>query len=121
MPDHPRQKSPHRARHQKAGVRSVTGRVARPGGVTFSAAANLSYYLAKAGGASWDANLRKTKVIKISGEVLDDEDVKAFEPGDIIWVPRKSDKNFWPIFLQTVSVTAQLASIFLIIDTALNR
>lgn len=102
-------------------VVSVTGRVARPGGVTFSAAANLSYYLAKAGGASWDANLRKTKVIKISGEVLDDEDVKAFEPGDIIWVPRKSDKNFWPIFLQTVSVTAQLASIFLIIDTALNR
>ncbi len=102
-------------------VVTVSGRVAKPGGVTYKPGANLAYYLAKAGGASWDAKLSKTKVIKVTGEVLDDEDVKSFQPGDIIWVPRKSDRRFWPIALQTISVMAQLASIFLIIDTAVNR
>jgi len=99
----------------------VTGRVARPGGVAYRPGARLDYYLAKAGGASWDANPGKTKVIKVTGSVLDDEDVNAFEAGDIIWVPRKSDRKFWPIFLQSVTVAAQLASIYLIIDTAANR
>jgi len=99
-------------------VVTITGRVGKPGGVTFNPSAKLEYYLAKSGGASWDADVGKTKVIKVSGEVLDDEDVKSFQPGDIIWVPRKSDKKFWPVFLQVVTVTAQLASIFLIIDTA---
>ncbi|TDI96111.1 MAG: hypothetical protein E2O76_12360 [Caldithrix sp.] len=102
-------------------VVTITGRVAKPGGVTFNPSAKLEYYLAKSGGASWDADVRKTKIIKVSGEVLDDEDVKSFQPGDIIWVPRKSDRKFWPVFLQVVTVTAQLAAIYLIIDTSINR
>lgn len=102
-------------------VVTVTGSVARPGGVTYTPGKKLSYYLAKAGGASWDAKLGSTKIIKVTGEVVDDEDVKFFNAGDIIWVPRKEDKNFWPRFLQTVSVAAQLASIYLIIDTSINR
>ncbi len=102
-------------------VVSVTGSVAKPGGVTYIPNGTFSYYLAKAGGAAWDAKLSKTKVIKVTGEVVDDEDVRSFEPGDIIWVPRKSDKKFWPLFLQTVTVAAQLASIYLIIDTARRR
>jgi protein involved in polysaccharide export with SLBB domain len=102
-------------------VVTVTGRVANPGGVTYIADANIKYYLAKVGGAAWDADLGKTKVIKVSGEVLDDEDIKHLQPGDIIWVPRKSDKKIWPVALQTISVMAQIASIYLIIDTAANR
>lgn len=102
-------------------VVTITGRVGKPGGVTYQPGANLAYYLAKAGGASWDANLSKTKIIKVTGEVVDDEDVKFFEAGDIIWVPRKSDKNAWPIVLQSITVLAQLASIYLIVDTAINR
>ncbi len=99
---------------------TVTGSVAKPGGVTYLPGAKLEYYLARSGGASWDAELRKTKVIKVSGEVVDDEDVDSFAAGDIIWVPRKSDRRFWPVFLQTVTVAAQLASIYLIIDRASN-
>ncbi len=102
-------------------VVSVTGSVGKPGGVTFVAGAHLPYYLARAGGATWDADLKRTKIIKVTGEVLDDEDVEDFEPGDIIWVPRKGDKKFWPAFLQAVTVGAQLASIYLVIITAVDR
>lgn len=102
-------------------VVTITGRVANPGGVTYQPSASLEYYLLRAGGAAWDANLRRTKVIKVTGEVLDDEDVKHFQPGDIIWVPRKSDRRIWPVVLQSISVMAQLASIYLIIDTSINR
>lgn len=102
-------------------VVTVTGRVANAGGVTYSPTGDLQYYLERAGGASWDANLGKTKVIKVTGEVLNDEDVKSFQPGDTIWVPRKSGKKIWPAVLQTITVAAQLASIYLIIDTAANR
>lgn len=102
-------------------VVSVTGRVAKPGGITYVPEGNLRYYLARAGGVTWDADLSKTKVIKVTGEVLDDEDVDAFHAGDIIWVPRKEDFKFWPVALQTISVLAQLASIYLIIDTSINR
>ncbi len=102
-------------------VVTVSGRVANPGGVTYVPGADLKYYLTKAGGASWDASLKRAKVIKVTGEVLDDEDVKSFAPGDIIWVPRRSDKKFWPVFLQTVAVMAQLASIYLIIHTSINN
>lgn len=102
-------------------VVTVTGSVANAGGITYLPGANLNYYVAKAGGASWDAHLKKTKVIKVTGEVLDDEDVKNFQPGDIIWVPRKSGKSIWPVVIQTVTVMAQLASMYLIIDTARNR
>ncbi len=102
-------------------VVTVSGSVAKPGGVTYSPGARMNYYLAKAGGASWDAKLSKTKVIKVTGEVLDDEDVKLFEAGDIIWIPRRADRKFWPVFLQTVTVAAQLASIYLIIDRTLDK
>ncbi len=102
-------------------VITVTGRVANPGGITYAPERDMEYYLVKAGGAAWDANLKKTKIIKVTGEVLDDEDVDNFQPGDIIWVPRKSDKKLWPVVFQSISVIAQLASIYLIIDTSINR
>jgi protein involved in polysaccharide export with SLBB domain len=102
-------------------VVTVTGRVSKPGGVTYTSGQNLAYYLAQAGGPSWDASLSKTKVIKVTGEVIDDEAIKEFEPGDIIWVPRKSDVKIWPTVIQTVAVVAQVASILFIIDTAIER
>ncbi len=102
-------------------VVTVTGSVAKPGGVTYRQGADLSYYLAKAGGPSWDASVKQTKIVKVSGEVVDDEDVRTFQAGDLIWVPRKSESKFWPVALQTITVMAQLASVYLIVDTSINR
>jgi len=102
-------------------VVTVTGSVAKPGGVAYRDGEGFHYYLAKAGGPSGDANLGKTKIVKVTGEVLDKGDVDILHAGDIIWVPRKSGNRFWPIALQSVTVMAQLASIFLVIETATNR
>jgi len=106
---------------KKPTVVMVTGSVATPGGVTFKHHAKTDYYLARAGGVSWDANPGKIKIIKVAGEVLNDNNIKNLEAGDIIWVPRRNDKKFWPAFLQTVTVTSQIASIYLIIDRAIAK
>ena len=99
-------------------VVQVSGRVARPGGVLFKPGANFKYYIAQAGGLSWDADGRRAKVIKAAGDILDDEAVKEFAPGDRIWVPRKPDRNYWQIFRDTILVAGQIATIYLVIQNA---
>jgi len=96
----------------------VTGRVARPGGILYQSGANLKYYINQAGGYSWDADARRTKVIQSNGAIEDDEDVDTFVAGDRIWVPRKQDHNYWQIFRDTIMVVGQIAAIFLVIQNA---
>ena len=97
----------------------VTGRVSRPGGVLFEPKKSVDYYIEKAGGTAWDARKRSIKITKVTGEILDDEDVKNLEPGDIIWVPRKPDRDWWEIFRQTIAVIAQVATAYIVVDRAI--
>ncbi len=99
----------------------VTGRVAKPGGVVYKPNKKIKYYLQQAGGLAWDAKASGTKVIKINGAILEDEKVKNLEAGDIIWVPRKPDRNWWGLFNQTITILAQLATIYLIVDNVIKR
>jgi len=94
----------------------VTGRVSRPGGVLFRSDENLKYYLKKAGGATWDADVSNTKITKVTGQILKSGQVDEFVAGDIIWVPRKPHRNWWIIFRDTVAVAAQLATVALIVE-----
>lgn len=96
----------------------VTGCVGKPGGVVYRAGAELAYYIAQAGGYSWDADGRRTKVIKVTGEIKDDEDVNAFSPGDRIWVPRQAEHDYWQIFRDIMMVAGQVATMYLVIHTA---
>ena len=96
----------------------VSGRVSKPGGVLFKPGADLKYYVKKAGGFTWDASKGRTKVIKVTGETLDDEDVKVFKAGDRIWVPRKTDIHYWQILRDIILVTGQVATIYLVIQNA---
>ena len=99
----------------------VTGRVSRKGGVSFVPGKDIKYYLEKAGGVTWDAKKYSIKVTKVTGEIIDDEDVKQLQPGDIIWVPRKPDRDWWAIFRQTIAVIAQDATVYIIVDRELMR
>jgi protein involved in polysaccharide export with SLBB domain len=103
---------------QKTDMVLVTGRVSNPGGVLYRAGASLEHYIDRAGGYSWDAASRRTKIIKATGAIKDDEEVGNLEPGDRIWVPRKKDTDFWQTFRQVVEMAAQLATVYLIIKTA---
>jgi protein involved in polysaccharide export with SLBB domain len=96
----------------------VSGRVSKPGGVLYKPGADLKYYVKKAGGFTWDASKGRTKVIKVTGETLDDEDVKVFKAGDRIWVPRKMDIHYWQILRDIILVTGQVATIYLVIQNA---
>jgi len=99
----------------------VTGRVGRPGGVLHKPDKKIKYYLNKAGGTTWDAREKRVKVTKVTGEILDDEDVKKLEPGDIIWVPRKPDRDWWGLFRQTITLVAQLATVYIVVDRAITK
>jgi len=103
---------------KKPDVVYVSGRVSNPGGILFQPGADLKYYIAKAGGYSWDADKRKTKVIKVTGEIIDDENVRNFQPGDRIWVPRKPERNYWQLARDTIMVAGQMATIYLVIRNA---
>jgi len=96
----------------------VSGRVGLSGGVPFVVGKDVGYYISRAGGISHDAVRSKTKVIRASGEVIDDDDVSMLEPGDAIWVPRKGDRSRWDAFRDIITVLAQLATIYVVIDRA---
>jgi protein involved in polysaccharide export with SLBB domain len=102
-------------------VVQVTGRVSRPGGVLYKKGKKLSYYLKKAGGTTWDANARNTKVTKVTGEILNYNDVDELVAGDIIWVPPKTHRDWWTFFRDTMTVFAQIATIYLIIQNASKK
>jgi protein involved in polysaccharide export with SLBB domain len=96
----------------------VTGCVGKPGGVVYREGAEMSYYISQAGGYSWDADGRRAKVIKVTGEIKDDEDVDNFLPGDRIWVPRQAEHDYWQIFRDIMMVAGQVATMYLVIHTA---
>ena len=96
----------------------VSGRVSNPGGVLYKPEAEISYYIDKAGGYTWDARKRKTKIIKVTGEIRRTGQVRELEPGDRIFVPRKQDHDYWRTFYDFVVVLGQLAAVYLVIRTA---
>jgi len=99
----------------------VTGRIGKSGGVLHNPGKGIKYYLEKAGSPTWDAKVRGIKVIKVTGEIVDDEEVKNLQPGDIIWVPRKPDRDWWEIFRQTIAIAAQVATVYIVIDRAVVK
>ncbi len=99
-------------------VVTVIGRVAKNGGIVYKETAGIEYYIEQAGGYTWDADAGDTKVIKVSGEILDSHDVHHFSPGDRIWVPRKPDRNYWEIFRDIMLVAGQVATVYLVVKQA---
>jgi len=103
---------------KRPGVVYVSGRVSKPGGILFTPGADFDFYIDKAGGYTWDANKKRTKIIKVTGEIKKAGRIKAFEPGDRIFVPRKQDHDYWQSFYDVVMVLGQLAAVYLVVRTA---
>ncbi|MBN1558925.1 SLBB domain-containing protein, partial [candidate division KSB1 bacterium] len=91
----------------------VSGRVSKPGGILFVSGQDFNFYIDKSGGYTWDADKKRAKIIKVTGEIKDANEIKTFDPGDRIFVPREKDHNWWKIFYDSVIVLGQLAAVYL--------
>jgi polysaccharide export outer membrane protein len=98
------------------GVR-VLGFVNNGGEVPWIEDGRLNDYLALAGGSNTGGWKHRTVVIKASNgsQIWYDRRV-SIDPGDIVFVPSKPKTTNWEMFKDAVSVTAQLATLALVIQ-----
>jgi hypothetical protein len=47
--------------------------------------------------------------------------VESLEPGDTIWIPEKRDRDWWAAFKDTLAMTTQILTLYLIVDTVVNE
>lgn len=96
----------------------VTGAVGLPGGIPFVPGEKVSGYIARAGGFGLHASRSRVKVVRATGEIVNDEDAGPLAAGDTIWVPTRSERSSWNTLRDFVTVAAQLATIYVVIDRA---
>jgi len=100
---------------------NVTGEVRRPGYVRFVPNKRVGYYVEQAGGYTHRAKSRKTMVIRFStGQSLSQSEAGSVLANDLINVPAKKEGEGWEIFKDTISILAQLATVYIVVDQAIK-
>jgi len=95
----------------------VAGQVNNPGLVRFESGYTYADYIRLAGGFAQNADRRGTRIITArAGQQLTVRGSQIY-PGDIIWVPRKQERSWWEITKDIIQVVAQIATIYVVIDT----
>ena len=98
----------------------VSGQASNPGVVVYDSSLSVADYIAQSGGFSWRAS-REVRVIKGStGELKKDSDVEQVEPGDRIWIKEKADRDYWQLFIDSMDVLGQTATIILLLVSITN-
>jgi protein involved in polysaccharide export with SLBB domain len=94
----------------------VAGEVRRPGMVAYAENRTVAEYVKLAGGYSNRAYAGRLLVTRsVTGQTLRAGDVKAIDPGDMIWVPTRPDRSLWQDFAALITVAAQVATIVLVV------
>ncbi len=103
----------------KSMVVNVTGSVVNPGLVPYEPGKDYRYYIGRAGGFSWKARKNSILIVKgQTGERMKPSKRRKIDPGDIILVPEKPDRNYWKFFRDTMLVLGNIATIYLVIQQA---
>jgi protein involved in polysaccharide export with SLBB domain len=103
------------------GFVSVLGMVAAPGNVIFEEGLTGQDYLRRVGGFAENADRRRTRVIRAAtGEWVSLNEADRILTGDTIWVPEKQDRDYWALFRDFITVTTQIVTIYLVVDTAVG-
>jgi protein involved in polysaccharide export with SLBB domain len=90
----------------------VEGEVLRPGIVEYEPRRGVDAYIRLAGGYAQRADFSKVRVTRsVTGQSLRAKDVGAIAPGDLIWVPEKSDVTLWDHMQTLITVAAQVATV----------
>jgi len=97
----------------------ITGQVINPGLFPYEPGRTIGYYIQRAGGYNWNVRKNKVRVIKGStGEWMKPNRNTIIEVGDTIFVPEKAERDYWTLARDLITVTAQLATIYLVIERA---
>jgi protein involved in polysaccharide export with SLBB domain len=93
----------------------VQGEVKRPGAVSYRAGWRAEDYVREAGGGTHRSDPGHARVtLAATGREVHVKDVAALEPGDVLWVPAKKDRNTWAGVRDVITVAAQLSAIYLV-------
>jgi len=100
-------------------VVKVSGNVVNPGLIEYKPDEDYRYYIRKAGGFSWRARKGKVRIIKgLTGEWIKPGRSVKIDPGDVIWIPEKPERDYWGFFKDAMMVMGNLATVYLVVKTA---
>lgn len=106
---------------QKSFSVTVMGRVVNPGLVPFKESESVEYYVRAAGGYGYKADKGDIRIIKANtGAVVKSGRGAEVAMGDKIMVPQKKSINFWGIVKDAGIFLANLATIYIVVDQAVN-
>jgi protein involved in polysaccharide export with SLBB domain len=99
----------------------VQGAVKNPGFVPWHLSWSAFDYIEVAGGKTERARTGNTRIIRSrTGERMRAGDDTRVDPGDLVWVPEKPDRDWWRITRETVTFLAQIGTLVVIIDSVNN-
>lgn len=96
----------------------VMGSANRPGLLPVEEGQYANHYIRQAGGYASRADKRGTRVIRARTGQKIKSGRATVNAGDIIWIPEKKERDGWETFRDVVWMLAQIATIFLVIDSA---
>lgn len=99
----------------------VSGQVKHPGLVAYQRGKGYGYYIGQAGGFASGADLGGIRLVTAMNGQLVGAGGAEVRPGDIIWVPRKSDKGFWDVVKDVLTILAQAATIYIVVDQVTSK
>ena len=103
-------------------VVNVSGEVANPGFVEYNPDFNYHDYIRLAGGFSYRADKGKIRVIKgATGEWQKAKGNRRLLPGDTVMVPEKKKINYLATIRDVISITANVATVYLVIREATRQ
>jgi len=101
---------------------TVSGRVRRPGEVTFVPGKTARFYVDAAGGFASLAKSTGVRVLRRStGQRLSSREAGRILPGDEVWVPERPESDWWRTVRDIASFAGSLATAYLLIDQAAGK
>jgi len=99
----------------------VSGQVKHPGLVAYQRGKPYSYYIRQAGGFVSGADLGGIRVVTAMNGQLVGAGGAEVRPGDIVWVPRKMDRSFWDTVKDVLTILAQAATVYIVVDQVTSK
>jgi protein involved in polysaccharide export with SLBB domain len=107
---------------KRVGYVYVTGEVRKPGYVPYVENKRPGFYVRQAGGFTKRADGGKTLVRRLStGQSLLSREAGVVLPNDSINVPARIEGARWTLFKDTMSILAEMATIYIVIDQATKK